>query len=113
MMTLTKTALTTLTLILLNISILAQTPQKYEFMTITYYEVLKYRDIRISIDGKEFLKEEVTLDKSNREFFNTNPLLTKTKEYQDKGWEVISFNSISSGSNERYWHIAYLRRKKD
>ncbi|MES2133064.1 MAG: hypothetical protein V4506_11985 [Bacteroidota bacterium] len=87
---------------------IAVAQDKYEFMTINY---LTQRTITISIDGEIFLKEKVELSKEESTEFNTNPLLKKVKEYQDKGWEILNFNSygqINGGIN----HIAYLRKKK-
>ena len=87
--------------------------EKYEFMTITYYITLSSKVTLISIDGKDFLKEEVALEKEAADKCNTNPLLLKVKEYQDKNWEVMSFNTVLAPTNTvGYLHIAYLRRKK-
>ncbi len=81
---------------------------KYEFMTITY-ELSGSSSITMSIDGKEFLSEKVSLPKGSNSEFNMNPLLAKVKEFQDKGWEVMSFNTAVSTF---YFHIAYLKKKK-
>jgi general stress protein CsbA len=38
-------------------------------------------------------------------------LLSKVKEYQEKGWAVVTFNTASSGQGFKY--ITYLRKKKE
>jgi hypothetical protein len=81
---------------------------KYEFMMITY-EVSGASTIAVSIDGKEFLSEKVSLPKGSNSGFNVNPLLSKVSEYQDKGWELMSFSSSVSAY---YFHVAYLKKKK-
>jgi hypothetical protein len=81
---------------------------KYEFMTINYSAIDNI--VGISIDGKEFLTEKTESSKGKHSYMDTNPILLKLKEYQDKGWEIMSFNS-GSGSYNMYF--AYLRKKKN
>jgi hypothetical protein len=82
---------------------------KYEFMAINY-QIANPSLIAVSIDGVEFSKEKVSLPKESNDVLNINPLLLKVKEYQDKGWEIVSFHT-ATGSY--YFHIAYLRKKKN
>ena len=104
-----------LTIIFLFVTVInMNAQQKYEFMTISFYYNVSSKEILISIDGKEFLKEEVKMEKKDADYCNTNPLLSKVKEYQDKGWEVMSFHTVNTaGSSIGYNHIAYLRKKKE
>jgi hypothetical protein len=85
---------------------------KYEFMTINY--ISGYKEIVISVNGKELLQEKFELPKEENSYLNTNPLLAKVIEYQDKGWEVLSFDTSVRAINgtEIPNYIAYLRKKK-
>jgi hypothetical protein len=86
---------------------------KYEFMAINYVTNLSGSggEINISIDGKEFLTENVVLQKGSKSFYNANPLLSKVAEYQDKGWETVNLNTSPTVSF--ILHSAYLRKKKN
>ena len=83
---------------------------KYEFMIIEYNTV-DY-DLITSIDGLQFMREKADFTSQQKSGFNANPFLIKVKEYQDKGWEVISFNSGITSSNYKEVHFAHLRKKK-
>jgi len=82
---------------------------KYEFMTINYAASLN--EIVIS-DGNTITKEKIQLTKDEKTDSNSNPLLQKTKEYQDKGWEVINFETYSEGQYGWTHYMCYLRKKK-
>ncbi|MDP1801013.1 MAG: hypothetical protein Q8L81_06660 [Bacteroidota bacterium] len=82
---------------------------KYEFMIIEY-STIKF-DLGISIDGKEYKKEKADFSSQEKTGYNANPLLIKVKEYQDKGWEVMSFNSAINGGTTAEVHFAHLRKK--
>lgn len=82
---------------------------KYQFMVINY-QVGTPSSIAVSIDGVEFSKEKVSLPKESNDVLNVNPLLLKVKEYQDKGWEVVTFNFSAPGY---YFYVAYLKKKKN
>ncbi len=104
-----KQLLFTLALFLSVAFIKAQ--DKYEFMIIEY-TTFKY-EIGISIDGKEFQKEKADFTSQEKSGYNANPLLLKVKEYQDKGWELMNFNSAINGGTTAEVHFAHLRRKRD
>ena len=87
--------------ILLSICVKAQ--DKYQFMIIQFNTFGS--TIYVSIDGATFTKEHIELAKEERDSYNPNPLLKRVKEYQDKGWEVMSFNF------ENLQYISYLRKK--
>lgn len=53
--------------------------EKYEYLIIEY--VTWAGKINISIDGKEFTKENVDYSKHDKSGYNANPLLEKVKEY--------------------------------
>ena len=87
----------------------AQSQEKYEFAILEYstYDGL----LSISKDGLEFSKEKTEAASG----YNANPLLTKIKDWQEKDWEVMQFNTVLAGregnkNNEIYF--AYMRRKK-
>ncbi len=82
---------------------------KYEFAIIEYNTF--HYDLSVSIDGKEYKKEKVDFSNQEKSGFNANPFLNKVKEYQDKGWEVMSFNSSTLGGGSQEVHFAYLRKK--
>ena len=101
----TKRFLLTDFLFLLVLCVKAQ--NKYEFMSIIYDPPGKR--ICISIDGDTILTETVELSpKSDYYHMNTNPLLKKVKEQQDKDWELMNFSL--AGVRDQY--IAFLRKKK-
>jgi uncharacterized protein YqgQ len=100
------------TSLFLLLVLFSKAQDKYEFMTIGYDYI--YKEIIISINGKEFLKEKLELPKEERSHLNTNPLLAKTIEYQDKGWELMNFETYvrTAGSLGVPDYIAYLKKKK-
>jgi hypothetical protein len=83
---------------------------KYEFMTINY-ETHK-KTLCTSIDGTLLSNEKVDLGKDEAIDFNINPLLKKLKEYQDKGWEVVTFTPFSYVASYPSY-MAFLRKKKN
>jgi hypothetical protein len=99
------------TLLFLLLLVFAKAQDKYEFMIISYEAQFK---ISISIDGNMFLSEKVNLPKEQNYQLNANPLLLKVKEYQDKGWEIITLNTQVAGSTGNgCTYFAYLRKKKN
>ena len=96
----------TLTISFLIFSFFLVGQDKYEFIVIEYDQY--DREVVISVDGKEVLKEEVKVD--NAERYSANPLLKRVSLYQDKGWEVIHFSN--SVVNAFTYYSAYLRKKK-
>jgi hypothetical protein len=106
----TKKILLTITLLALTLFINGQ--DKYEFLTIEFNTSLSI--LTVSIDGDNYIKEVVELPKAER-LSNSNPVLKKVKEYQDKDWEVMSFNNhtIALSTVMTYnVYFAYLRKKK-
>ena len=110
-----KTICFALCFILCNVYI-AQ--EKFEFMTISY-DTYNER-ICVSINGKEFVREPVVLADSVYYHLNTNPLLEKVLEFQNKSWELINMSTLyfTPVDNRRrmnqevyYTHMAYLKRK--
>ena len=102
-----KQLLFTLALFLSVAFIKAQ--DKYEFAIIEFATIRNY--ISVSIDGKEFTSEKVEYVGQEKSGYNANPILLKVKEYQDKGWEVMSFNSSINGATSDEVHFAHLRKK--
>lgn len=103
-----KTILPTIALLISSLFVQAQ--DKYEFMIIEY-TTLGYV-ISVSIDGKEYIKQKADFANQEKTDRNANPLLQKVKEYQDKDWELMNFNTtfISGSTAEVYY--AYMRKKK-
>lgn len=92
-----------------NLSLNAQ--NKYEFMIIEYNRSLK-KEIVVSIDGKEFFQEKANFQGQEESFLNANPMLTKIKEYQDKGWELMNLETIlNPNSAVGRTFFAYLKKK--
>lgn len=72
----------------------------------------------LSIDEIEFKNDKIDFSKHTKSGNDANPLLEKVKEYQNKDWEVMSFNTqiggtyVSGGSsNSSEIYFAYLRKK--
>ena len=93
-----------------NLKLYAQ--DKYDFLIVEYKTW--YGVTSISLNGKELIIEKVELPKAERNSMNANPFLKKVNEYQEKGWEVMSFNSTIATSypimDEVYF--AFLRKKR-
>ena len=105
-----KVFLTIMFLVLTNTIFCQDKPTKYQFMVIEYVGP-PGKWISVSIDGEKFSLESVVYESWEKETPNANPLLSKVKEYQNKDWEVMNFETqISSGGNEFFF--AYLRKKK-
>lgn len=83
---------------------------KYQFMTINYESYTN--GMCISIDGETLLKEKVDLPKNENTNLNTNPVLKKIKEYQDKGWELVTFETYPFGGGFPAYD-AFMRKKKN
>ncbi|MBL7936093.1 MAG: hypothetical protein JNM51_09845 [Bacteroidia bacterium] len=96
-----------LTIIFTALISIVRAQDKYEYMIIEF-DTFKDK-ISVSIDGKEFITEKVDHGNQERSAYNANPFLLKVKEYQDKDWDVMSFNSSADGNIER--HFAHLRKK--
>lgn len=95
-----------------NANIHAQ--EKYDFMVISLYNAPLSSNINISINGDEFISEDIKKDKGSKDLSNLNPLISKIKIYQDQNWEVMDFNTIqSAGSSIGLMFFAYLRRKQE
>jgi hypothetical protein len=97
------------TTLILTFALSVQSQDKYEF-TIIEYSTFEGK-LAISKDGLEFGSEKVDVGSG----FNANPLLAKVKEFQEKGWEIMSFNTLLAGNNtnrNNEIYFAYLRRKK-
>lgn len=93
---------------------------KYQFLVIEYSTM--DGKIAVSIDGLEFQKSKVDYDKHDKSGFNANPILEKVNEFQDKDWELMSFNTQIAGrtmpgtnpvtyNDQEIW-FAYMRKKK-
>ncbi len=107
----TKRIILTIALFILFLCYKAQ--GKYEFMSIGYDAVV--HQLVVSVDGKQVLTEQVELEKAEKGYLNSGPLLKKVSEYQEQDWEVITFNTsgLSVGSGVRLVYVAFLRKKKD
>lgn len=100
-------------LLLVAFSFSVKAQEKYEFMVLEYH-TLQFH-VAVSINGKEFSKDDFD-EKLKKSTFNANPLLLKVNEYQDKGWEVMSFNSQlinEEGKGNFEVFFAYLKKKKN
>jgi hypothetical protein len=99
------------TFFLVTLSLNAQT--KYEFMIIEYNNSSR-GGISISIDGKEFLSENVERverEDKKESYMGANPLLIKTEEYQEKGWELMNFETLFNTNTLSKIYFAYLKKK--
>lgn len=83
----------------------AQAPVVYDYLSITYTN----ERVEISVNGKELLKEKVSLPKGSKSVFNVNPVFTKVKEYENLGWELLSLNSTAL--NHTMVYSAFMRKQ--
>lgn len=97
--------------ILLTFALLAKGQDKYKFMIIAYNS--SYDWISVSIDGQEYVDERIKQPKHEQFISNANILLKKVKEFQDKDWELMNFNTIANGEHGGLIYFAYLRKKKE
>lgn len=102
----TKQLLAALFLIFTLVSASAQ--DKYEFMIIAYFADAKL--ITVAVDGEKV--QDWDIDAKRYEKISGAPLLKKVSEYQEKGWEVMTFTNTSAGSEGKQEFYAYLRKKK-
>lgn len=92
-------------------TLLINAQDKYEFMNINYTSTYK---LAVSIDGKEFSIEKIDLPKNESHEQNANPFLLKVKEYQDKGWEVMTLDTqVYGDTGFKFAYSGYLRKKKN
>ena len=98
-----------ITIVLLFSAFLINAQDKYEFMIIEFRSFIK--EISVSINGKEYMVEKADYLDQEKSITNSNPFLNKVNDYQDKGWELVSFSG-SAGGNNVSTHIAYLKKKK-
>ena len=85
--------------------------EKFERMIISYNSSKEH--MFISIDGKNFIDEEVNVPKKERHDYNVNPLLKKIKEYEEKGWDLVNINTIHTYEENHSYieHWAELKKK--
>ncbi len=89
--------------IVFNLCVQAQ--DKYQYMIIEYRAFTT--TLFVSIDDATFTKENIEMSKEERDPLNSSPLLKRVKEYQEKGWEVMSFNHVPLFLG----YSAFLRKK--
>jgi hypothetical protein len=109
-----KTKQILLTIALLFFSLFINAQDKYEFLIISY--TTDYGHLTVLLNGKEITRENIELPKDIRGKDNANPLLLKVNEYQDKDWEVMSFDvatsNIGSSNSQSQIYFAFLRKKR-
>jgi hypothetical protein len=93
---------------LLFTSLLINAQSKNDYMTINY-EAFKSK-MCISINGETVINEKAERPEDDTHL-NTNPILKKIKEYEDKGWELVSFTVPAQFNYITY--SAFLRKKKN
>lgn len=96
-------------LVIFTVKLTAQ--EKVERMIISYNSSKEH--MFLSIDGKNFIDEEVNVPKKDRHDYNVNPLLKKIKEYEEKGWELVNINTIHTYEEHNSYieHWAELKKK--
>jgi hypothetical protein len=88
--------------------------EKYDFLVISLYNAPLSSQINTSLNGEEFTSETIKKDKGSKDMSNLNPLIRKIKEYQDKNWEVMNFNTVqSAGSSIGIMFFVFLRKKTE
>ena len=69
------------------------------------------KEIQISIDGNQYIEEKADYSSTAHVYHNLTPFFKKVHEYEDKGWELMSFNHLILGYKYPV-AIAYLKKKK-
>ncbi len=103
-----------LALLFLLSSILVVAQEKYEFCIIEYFP--KKEILSISKNGTEHSSEIVNFRDNPKNgyhsVYDANPLLERVKLFQEKDWEVMSFNTNLVGRRySKRIYSAYLRKK--
>jgi hypothetical protein len=88
------------------LSVRAGAQDRYDFTIIAYFPAAKILTVA---DGNTTVKEDVDVDKNER--ITGNALLKKVREYNDKGWEVITFANAAAAAGTQEFY-AYLRKKR-
>jgi hypothetical protein len=94
--------------------LLTQAQDRYEYMTIEFNQSL-VKEIQISIDGNQYFEEKADYSPAKHAFHNLTPFFKKVHEYEDKGWELMYFNTLGDsrgGQNFSPLPIAYLKKKR-
>jgi hypothetical protein len=97
---------------LMVIGFVSYAQEKYDFMIIELSKEVKKESLTFSINGKESHTEVLDYQKNPNVWQDANPLLNKVNEYQEKGWELMNFETqyISVYNTKSY--LAYLRKKR-
>ena len=103
-----------LLLIGLITSLIAQTPDKYEFAILSYSPYSK--NITISTDAPSYIVIELP-EKGKLNDRNFTAVLTEVKKYQDEGWELFNTQATGMGLDIQISYnfpnyLFYMRRKK-
>jgi hypothetical protein len=62
-------------------------------------------------EKNDYLK--VDFSQQDKSGYNANPFILKVNEFESKGWELINFNSVLSGpENRAETYFAYMKKKK-
>ena len=92
--------------------LLTKAQDRYEYMMIEFDHSLK-KEIQISIDGNQYIEEKADYSSTAHVSHNLTPFFKKVHEYEEKGWELMTFNYLFGGtSNSLPVAIAYLKKKK-
>jgi hypothetical protein len=89
------------------LSLGADAQDKYDYTIIAYFPAAKLLTVA---DGNTTGKEDIDVDKNER--ITGNALLKKVREYNDTGWEVITFTNTAAGQYGNQEFYAYLRKKR-
>lgn len=104
-----KRIILTIALYTFFLTTLAQ--EKNDYLIIEYNT--RYWEISVSLAGREFKSEKVDFSQQDKSGYNANPFILKVNEFESKGWELINFNSVLSGpENRAETYFAYMKKKK-
>jgi hypothetical protein len=102
----TKHILFSIALLLTTLFVDAQ--NKHDYMTINYQTISS--QICVSKNGETVTNEKAERPEKDTPL-NSNPILKKIKEYEDKGWELVNFTSQVETNHVTY--LAFLKKNKD
>jgi hypothetical protein len=103
-----KTKHILLSIALLFASLFVKAQNKHDYMTINYQTWKS--EMCISINGETVITGKAERPEKDTRL-NSNPILKKIKEYEDKGWELATFQTNGEGNLVIY--SAFLKKNKN
>lgn len=95
-------------LVSITFSTYAQNQPTYEYLSMTQVD----REIKLAKNSESFETINVR-DEMSRDSYDYRPLLKRIQEYEKEGWEIVTNNVYSSGTEfSRPRNYVLMRREK-